>query len=621
MNWTSMLGFNRFARFFQQARDGSDIQDSYDDQKENSQGVSQEELDLPTTADLNTMITPDAGLTYIGIQFEQYFGDKRGRVGKYREMSLFPEISDAIDAICDEAIIKDPKGNIVNLQINEEMPEHIEEQVRDIWNNLVKNAYGFNEFGWDMFRKWLVEGELYVENILNDEGDEIIGIKILPSFTMLPVFSQNKIKSYLQIANRTNPATPTDIGLTSQKSGQIVFDKDQVSYVNYGLQGENAIDVRGFLEAAIRTYNQLRNLEDSLVVYRLVRAPERRIWNIAVGKMPKGKAEEYIKGLIQRYKKRIIYDPDTGAMNSSQNIQAMTEDFWFAKNEAGEGTTVEPIGGGMNLGEIEDINYFLRKLYKIIKLPSSRWQDTGSSLFSSGKSGEIQREEIKFSRFIERLRERFKYLLLNSFMTALKLKNIDDRYIDMGIYNVTFNESNLFKEYKELESLETKFSVFGGIWPYVYRSDNETGFLSQEFAIKKYLMISDEDLQWNKELLEMEKSKIQEGGLGSDEEASAEESGFGEEPTGGEESGLGGGGGGGDAGLPEVPEEAPTETPEVEIPEVPAGAPTVAPEAFDFSNTKGKILLEDWSREDKNILGKYRFKSQGKIVNGQNKKK
>jgi len=613
MNIASLFGFNKFAKFFVGARKEEEHQEK--EEMDNSVGISQEEIDAArtmSTANSNSY-QYTGGLTYIGIQFEQYFSNKAARIVKYREMSFFPEIADSIYAICDEAIVDNPvDGDIVKLDINVEMPEHIEEEVRKIWEYLSNDVFSFNERAWDLFKKWLVEAELYVELILNDEGDNIIGIKILPAYTMMPIYEENKIRGYVQSKTPAAANTPTrEAG--EQQQHNTVFDKDQVSYINYGLYGHNFYDVRGFLESSIRTYNQLRNLEDSLVIYRLVRAPERKIWNIAVGRMPKGKAEEYIRGMIQRYKKRIVYDSETGAMNSAQNIQALTEDFWFAKNDRGEGTSVETIGGTMNLGEIEDVNYFLKKLYKGLKLPKSRWEDPASSMYSAGKSGEIQREEIKFARFVERLQRRFKYVILEPFLTLLRLRGIDERYIGDGIYNLSFNKANLFKEYKELELNEAKFGLLGSIDSYVYKpGENDSGFFSREFVMRKYFQLSDEEWNENIEMVNAERAQAQsEGETGGEGEAGG---GFGEEEFGGFGGGeIGGGGefggGGGTEPTPETPEAPPAETPA-------ETAPETAPESVQYKKgylkkkdtnkkNRGDGLVSSWKQEDKTIREKY----------------
>jgi hypothetical protein len=615
--------FNPFAKFFKDSRPEEEAKEQTEVQ--NSQGISQEEIDLRHFVNYDYLAQPGASITYIGIQFEQYFGSKAGRIQKYRQMSRYPIINDALDNICDDAIVGNPDGNICTLDILEEIPEHIEAEIRKNWNYLITNVFRFNERGWEFFRKWITEAELYVELVLNDAGDNIIGVKVLPAYSMIPIYEQNKIKGYMQVVAPGVAVGPQGASLDGPGAGaagvdhanqgnvsysntenysqgslpnSIIFDKNQIAYTNFGDYGDGMLDVRGFLENAIRPFNQLKNMEDALVVYRLVRAPQRRVWNIYTGRMPKGKADEYIKQLANRYKKKIIYDSETGAMNSSQNVQGLTEDFWFARDINGNGTSVETIGGDSNFGEMDDIKYFQENLYKTLKLPRARYDDTSNGQYMTGKSGEITREEIKFARFIERLQRRFKYILLEPFITLLRLRGIDERYIDLNMYNIMFTKSNLFKEYKELELLESRISVFSSIAEYIYdKDDNPKGTFAKEFAMRRFFLMDDSEFLWNKQLMEKEvgvkaedipKAGGEEGGFGGEGEGA----GFGGE---GEGAGMGGAEGLG-------PEAAPTETtPTPEAETVPTTPESVT---FDINNINTAILKE-WQHIDKHIRSKH----------------
>lgn len=480
-------GLNNFAKHF--ATNRSAREDIREKQiVSNSVGQSQEEMD-----GFKPITSQDIAADFFTGQvlFNQIFTDKKSRVSKYREMSLYPEISDAIDIIVDDAIISDSKGDIVHLKIKKEIPKPTERIIKREWNYIVNDVLKFHDNGYELFKKWLIESELYLEMVLNKKGNSIISVKPLPSFTTMPIYNGSYIAAFLQ---SRKDKTGKDIN--------VPFEPNQVAYINYGIYGNNLVDVRGYLESAIRTYNQLKNLEDALVVYRLVRAPERRVWNIDVGRMPKGKAEEYIKKLINKYKKQSIYDPATGAINSSQNIQALTEDYWFAKSE-GKGTEVTPLQSGMNLGELEDVNYFLRKLYKTLKMPRSRWEDPGS-VFGAGKIGEITREEIKFARFIERLQSRFKKMIIDVFFQQLKFKDIEKKYISSEYFDIGFTASNLFKEYKELELLETKFGIWDTVSQHIYSEDNTAGSFSREYALRNFFGMTEEQYDQNLKLVKIE---------------------------------------------------------------------------------------------------------------------
>lgn len=487
--WMSKFIPNSFSKYFATNR-GSKEESRNRQVTSNSQGQSQEEFDGWKAAD-----PQDIGADFFTGQvlFGQIFTDKKNRISKYREMSMYPEIADAIDIVVDDAILENDKGEIIKLNLKKNIPKHVERKIRREWTYIVHDVLKFNEQGWDLFRKWLIESELYLEIILNKKGNNVIGVKVMPPFTVLPVYNGTRIVKFVQ--TRKNPAA-------NSNEVNIPFEPNQVAYANYGMYGSNLLDVRGYLEAAIRTYNQLKNLEDALVVYRLVRAPERRVWNIDVGRMPKGKAEEYIKKLINKYKKQSIYDPATGAVNSAQNIQALTEDFWFAKSE-GKGTEVTTLQSGMTLGELDDVNYFLRKLYKTLKMPRSRWEDPGS-VFGAGKIGEITREEIKFSRFIERQQQRFQKIILDVFYEQLKFKDIEKKYISSEFFDVEFTESNLFKTYKELEIIEAKFNIWDSVSQHIYNEDQSTGAFSREYALKNFFGMTDEEYDANLTLIKTE---------------------------------------------------------------------------------------------------------------------
>lgn len=602
--------FNPFAKFFRQSR--PDEERVEEQEIDNSQGVSQEEVDLANFINYDYLSNPGAAVTYVGIQFEQYFGSKRGRIQKYRQMARYPIINDALNQICDDAVVDNAEGDILSLEINEEIPEHIEDEIRKIWDYLIVNVYKFNERGWELFRKWLVEAEIYIEMVLNDKGDDIIGIKILPAHTMMPVYEENKVKAYMQVnvnapeavkgvdhAHQGNVAYAQSTSYADGEPNNIIFDKDQIAYANYGDYGENFLDVRGFLESAIRPFNQLNNMEDAIVVHRLVRAPQRRIWNIYTGRMPKGKADEFVKQLANRYKKKLIYDPETGAMNSAQNVQSLTEDYWFTRDINGNGTTVDTIGGESNFSEMDDVKYFQENLYKSLMLPRSRWEDPATSMYSSGKSGEIQREEIKFARFVERLQRRFKYIILDPFITLMRLRGIDERYVDQNIFNVKFTKSNLFKEYKEMELMESRLSILGAASEFIYNpTENPTGYFAPEFALKRMFLMSDEEWIWNKELMDKIKP--------TEEEQAAL-------AAAGGEGGFGGAGEiGGEFGAPEAGGEAGLEAGGEEGEE--AGgeeeAPPEAPESFTFNVGDGDSqILKEWNTFDTSIRERYKDKN------------
>lgn len=506
--FSRLFPFNRFARVFQTGREKEDSLEYQ--QIKNSQGMSQEEFDRSNLLTYDYLYNSNQAASYVGVSFENYFANKVQRIMKYREMSLFPEVSDALDMVCDEAIVDNPAGDILSLAIKKEIPSNIERQVRDEWDYIVHDVFAFNERGWDFFKKWLIEAELYMENILNDSGDSIIGIKILPAHSMVPVMENNKIIAFMQ-TRKEGVVDKNSVEVKGIKEESLMtFDRDQVSYINYGQSGESAVDVRGYLEPVIRTYNQLKNLEDSLVIYRINKAPLRRLWNVNNRRMPKGKGEEYLKSLIQKFRKKIIYNPQTGEVDSSANIQTLTEDYWFLKNDDGSGTEVSTLGENTGfLNEIDDIKYFLAKLNKGLKIPRARWEDSKTAGYSTGKnSSEVTREEIKLMKFVERLQRRFKYLILDTFITQLRIKGFDEQYVDLSLYDLEYTKSNLFSEYREMEMVETKATLLGSLDQFIAKESNDfVGYFDEEYVMTRMLFISDEEWTKNKQMIQASKAR------------------------------------------------------------------------------------------------------------------
>jgi len=500
-----IVNFNPFAKFFDWITNKDDIE-KQKSIKENAQGKTAQELDY---LDYYSGLGGLDNYVFTDIDFSQLFDTKKDRIAKYREMSLFPEVSDGLDNVCDDAIVTDDNGNIVSLEIDdtdEKIPRAAEIKIRKIFDYLLKNVYKFDETAWNLFRDFIIEGEIYLEKVMDKSKKNIIGLKRLPAFSMSPVYDGNMIKYFRQTLKRQN-------ALSLKFEEQVVnFSANQIIYINYGLFGKSLMDIRGYLESSIRPYNQLRSLEDSLMVYRLVRAPQRKVWNIDVGRMPKGKAKEFLKQMVERYKKKTIYDPDTGKTNSAQNVQSMSEDYWFAKSEDGKGTTVDVLGGDMNLGELNDLKYFLEKLYKSLKLPKSRWDTEKDYSFSGGKMGEITREEVKFSNFVSRLQNIFMYVLLDPFMDLLRLRGVDEKYLDPSLYIIKFSKNNLFTEYRDMDMLESRFRILQDASNYIITPENanSTGIFAKEYVVKEIFKFDDEQYEKNQEMVEEELEKLKE---------------------------------------------------------------------------------------------------------------
>lgn len=502
-NLLDKFKLNQFALQFVDARDQEELTNNLMKIK-NSQGMSKEEIDFQNHS-WGFASEDDANY----IDFMPIFESKRARISKYREMALYPEISDAIENHVNDAIVDNGDGKIIDLDVKaKKVPATIKKRIDAAFDYYIHNILNFNEKGDELFKKWLIEGELFGELITNDKGDNIIGLKILPSFTMAPLYKAGVLKGYTQQSNIIIR------DMRGKELDKVDFEPNQIAYANYGEYGENEYDVRGFFERTVKTYNQLKSLEDSIVIYRLVRAVDRRVWNIYTGRMPKGKAEEYLKQVMKKYKTKNLYDPSTGSIDSAQNMMSMSHDIWFAKDETGNGTTVDTLNAGMNLGEITDLDWFREKLFKSLKLPTSRWNtEQKQQPYSSGKMGEVAREEINYARFIEKLQRKFKSFILGPFLTLLRMRKIPEEYTKKELYDIKFAKSNLFKEYKEIELREARLGTLSSIAGYIVSRDNVNqpeGLFSKEFVLKNYFKMTDEEYEANKKLIEKELAEAEE---------------------------------------------------------------------------------------------------------------
>lgn len=431
------------------------------------------------------------------ISFNEYFNYKVARISKYREMSFYPDISDALDMVADDSVIENDKGQIVSLEFTKELNSRDSRLILEEWEYLLHEVFYVRERLWDWYRKWLIDGEIFLEIVLNDSKDSVIGVKLLPAFNTFPSYTGDLITNFVQTNDQGNYSV-------KDENAQIIFPNDQIAYASWGVYGKSKLDVRGYLEPAVRVYNQLRNLEDAVVVYRLVRAPERRVWNIEVGKLPPGKAEEHIKKLIHKYRKQVNYDPSTGAIDSSQNVQALTEDFWFAKRD-GVGSTVDPLPSGIQLGEMDDINYFLYKLRQVLKVPKDRFVDQTGGSYNSGRG--IEREEVRFTKFIIRQQNKFKKLFLDVLIQQLRLKGFNDKYLDRSLYDIQWSKSNYYQEFKQQDIIESKINTWASMSGYVVSQDDPNAPFSREYVMKNMVRMSDAEWEENERLRKQEQEE------------------------------------------------------------------------------------------------------------------
>ena len=415
--------------------------------------------------------------------------DKPKRLSDYRIMASYAEISHALDEICDEMLVKDEKGKYCTLTLAEGKDEVIVKELQKNFNQLVEH-FNIDNKGFEYFRSILIDAELYFENVINEEKKEagIIGVIQVPTEHINPVYDniQNMlIKGYI-LRKPVIDASSNNRSVAKQEL--IPLERHQVTYFHSHVWNEHKTIRLPYLEVARRAYKQLSLIEDSIVVYRLVRAPERLVFKVDVGNMPAPKAEAYIKRLMQSYWSKRTYDSDQGKNVNVYDPQSMLDSYWFAKRPDGSGTDVSSLAGGANLGTLDDLNYFVKKLYKALRVPSNRLDP--ESKFADG--AEILREELKFARLIIRFQRQFASTLKETYITHLKLKGLWDQYkLKEGDVHLSFNPPSYFHVAREAQIQELKFKTFSDL--------ASTEAVSKSYALKRYMGWTDEEIKINRE--------------------------------------------------------------------------------------------------------------------------
>jgi len=418
--------------------------------------------------------------------------DNASLIQKYRGIAMHPEVDAAIEDIVNEAV-SGGEEIAVSLQMDKsELSKNIKTKINDEFDDILY-MLKFNELGHDIFRKWYIDGRQNFHLVV-DENKPNEGIK-----DIRPIDSA-KIRKVKEITKRKDPVTGADIiegqneyYIYQEKPGQqnsgIKLTKDSVVYNTSGMLDASHKHIVSYLHKALKPINQLRMMEDSLVIYRLARAPERRIFYIDVGNLPKGKSEEYMKGIMARYRNKLVYDASTGAIKDDRKHMSMLEDFWLPRREGGRGTEISTLPGGENLGQIDDIIYFQKRLYKSLNVPIGRLESEGQ--FSLGRSTEISRDELKFQKFIDRLRKRFSMLFREILKKQLLLKNIiteEDWNNNANAIQFSFSRDNHFTELKDAELLRERIQTLDQVQNYIGE------FFSKEYVMRKILLFSEDDI-------------------------------------------------------------------------------------------------------------------------------
>ena len=436
-------------------------------------------------------------------------------IRRYRDIAQQPECDSAIEDIVNEGIVANERDQAVAIELERLMyPKRIKDRIREEFDTVLE-LLNFDTKGHDIFRRWYVDGRLYYHKVI-DQQNPRKGIQELRYIDPKKIRKVKEIKkvnkkgSSIELIDAVNEYFMyNDKGLQTGSNEGIKISPDSITYVPSGLIDQNKGHVLSYLHKAIKPVNQLRMIEDSLVIYRVSRAPERRIFYIDVGNLPKVKAEQYLKDVMARYRNKLTYDASTGEIRDDRNHMSMLEDFWLPRREGGRGTEITTLAGGSNLGEIDDITYFKQKLFRSLNVPISRLEAEAG--FSLGRSTEITRDELKFTKFVQRLRKKFTPLFTDILKTNLILKGVitleDWTKISQHI-QYDFLQDGHFAELKKAELMRDRIDALGSIESYIGT------FFSKEWVQKNVLNLTQDEIdQMQQQINKESDTDIEDGGV------------------------------------------------------------------------------------------------------------
>lgn len=459
-----------------------------------------------------------------GVYFSSYMDFDGGikstadMIRKYREMALYPEVEMAIDDICNEAIVYDDTKRPVEIVVDDrKLSPKIKAKIQEEFDEILR-LLKFQDKGYEIFRKWYIDGRLYYHKIIDKENPRkgLVELRPIESTHIRKVRNVQKKKDkatnadlvtkvdeFFVYSEREETSTTTAAFTPATPTKGVKIATDSICYTHSGLFDSGKKRVLSYVHKALKPLNQLKMVEDAVVIYRLSRAPERRVFYIDVGNLPKNKAEQYLKDIMNRYRNKLVYDASTGELKDERRHMTMLEDFWMPRREGGKGTEVSTLPGGQNLGQMDDVLYFQKKLYKSLNVPTSRLE-TDQNGFNMGRQAEITRDELKFFRFIERLRKKFGELFMDIMKTQLLLKGVitkeDWEYIQPMI-RFDFRKDSYFTEAKENEILTNRLNLVNSADPYLGK------YFSKAYIQKHILRLSAEEISDITQEVEQEKQE------------------------------------------------------------------------------------------------------------------
>ena len=446
---------------------------------------------------------PVVGGGYYGysVDFDGQIRNEYELITRYREMVLQPECDSAVDDVVNETICGNFDDVPVELELsNLKQSEKIKKLIREEFQEILR-LLDFENRSYEIFRRWYVDGRLFYHKVIDPKKPRggLIELRYIDPRKIRKVTEyEQKKPEQLRHADLNTQLTQKSAeyflynpkGLRNSTNQGLKIAPDSITYCHSGIQDLNKNMVLSHLHKAIKAVNQLRMIEDSLVIYRLSRAPERRIFYIDVGNLPKNKAEQYLREVMGRYRNKLVYDANTGEIKDDKKFMSMLEDFWLPRREGGRGTEISTLPGGQNLGELEDVKYFQKKLYKALNVPNSRLET--ETTFNIGRAAEITRDEVKFQKFVARLRKRFSELFVDLLKTQLILKGIIsiEEWEDMKEHiQFDYIADNYFTELKEIEIRNERLNEVNQMDPYVGK------YFSAEYIRRQVLKQTDTEIK------------------------------------------------------------------------------------------------------------------------------
>lgn len=444
------------------------------------------------------------------IIFDGVFQSKRQRINCYRNLALYPLVNQGLTIMADESVCQNSDGEVATFDLKNYVKNQFTETeyitLKQEFNYIMENVIKSDNV-WDLYYKWLVDAEMFWEICLSDDGKKVAGIKTLPPYCMAAIYNDfGTIEGFIEDVSILYGRDPQDDDIKT-------FDRDQIAYSNYGLWFNNRNDVRGHLERVVRFVNQLRALEDALIVSRISRAPEKRLWNVYVGKMQVSKIPGYLNQIKNQCRKQLNIDPNTGMIQSNLNTQSFSEDYWFTKNDDGNGTSVESFKQGTEFnGQLDDLNNAQWMVMTGMLIPNVRWnkEEQAGATYNNGIDG-VSMTEASFQKMNKRLRKKFASMIKQVFMVHIKARNLKSKFLDPDIYNIDLIPATDFEKMRELSLAEKRTNVLTSLTTFLptggnVKNDSEElePLFSKQFLLEYMLGMTTDEFTLNNKMLERE---------------------------------------------------------------------------------------------------------------------